>query len=120
MKNIKPLVANASKFEEIEWLRVVADSVPAASYLNSLLTERLIDWTEGQIRNDFPPDVLAEIDNQKAEVRKLQEEKRKLEEQLRDAGRQIDKLRYNASIEAAENQRLRVAQQEARRALGVL
>lgn len=55
--NLQKLVKDSSKLEEIEFLDKVASLIEEGSYLSSLFSKDLLDWTRGNIRNDFPSDL---------------------------------------------------------------
>jgi hypothetical protein len=61
---IKELNEKESKNEEINWLEEIAKSVQGKDlYVADLFTERFVSWVSIQIHNDFPPDVMAEMEH---------------------------------------------------------
>lgn len=56
-KVIIPNLADATKQEEIDFLKLLASSLSENSYLRGLFSDRLIFWVSEQIKNDFPCDV---------------------------------------------------------------
>lgn len=59
---MKPLGTNPSKQEEIEWLRAVMSKIPRGTYLESLLSEQLMQWFIGRVNEDVCPDVMGAMD----------------------------------------------------------
>ena len=52
-----PNLADATKQEEIDFLKLLANSLSENSYLRGLFSDRLVFWASEQIKNDFPCDV---------------------------------------------------------------
>ena len=123
---------NSSKADEVAALRKMAQCAGEGSYLASLLTPQLLDWVEGQIELDLPPDIVAERQFQADKRVELMTEVSSLRKELADADRkagwaakeveaahqcEIDdlrgKLRYMSGLLDLSKERL---QQESRKA----
>ena len=54
---VSQMSTNPSKEEEIHTLHEIYKLLPAGSYLASLISLRLIEWTEFKIKGDINPDI---------------------------------------------------------------
>lgn len=63
---------NPSKLDELQFLGEVADSLPAGSYLASLISAPLIDWFRYQSKMDLDCDLFAAYEHAKDSLNVLQ------------------------------------------------
>jgi peptidoglycan hydrolase CwlO-like protein len=58
--SIIPLGTNSTKAEEINFMYAVAQLSGEGSYMGMLFNQRMIDWLEDKIKNDFSCDLIAD------------------------------------------------------------
>jgi chromosome segregation ATPase len=117
MKNLPP---NASKNEEIEFIKEVAAIVPAGSYVSQLLNKQLLEWFEQNVRKDYVCDIIRELEL-------AQDDKQEQSDRAEDAKEALDKAMERiqhmvpvavlTDCEAARNEFQRQAQSNEERAI---
>lgn len=99
---------NSSKADEVAALHKMAQCAAQGSYLASLLTPQLLDWVQGQIEMDLPPDIMGERGFQADKRRELMTEVSSLRKQLADADRKAGwaarKVEHRHRAELAQEQ----------------
>lgn len=86
-KMVAVVDANSSKADEVAALRKMAQCAVEGSYLASLLTPQLLDWVDGQIEMDLPPDIMEQLGCQRDREREALTELSRVRQELADADR---------------------------------
>ena len=84
--NIQKLGKDSSKLEEIEFLDKVMSLIESGTYLSTLFSKEMLDWTRGNIRNDFPSDLFGYYNEQ---CKETQAASAKLETVISDQKKEI-------------------------------
>jgi len=86
-KMVAVVDANSSKADEVAAVRKMAQCAGEGSYLSSLLTPQLLDWVEGQIEMDCPPDIMEQLGWRREREQETLAELRRVRGELADADR---------------------------------
>lgn len=123
--------AESSKADEVNAIGKIAANMPSGSYLSSLFTQDLVDWVSEQIRWDFTPDLLgnmqhaieqsdeklalanAAIRDSEIMQRRLERKVEELEAALDEANGKADRLAVALSDERSAFDRSAVAADQA-------
>ena len=111
---MKTVNSDSTKAEEIQHLKDLAATCKPGSYLADLFTPAFIAHIETLIRNDWPPDILGELqeeinrdikkDSQHLdEIRRATHEIKKLNDGIATINDELDKARQATRIAQAEN-----------------
>lgn len=117
MKNLPP---NASKIEEINFIKELAKELPVGSYLSQLLNPRLVEWVEQNIRKDYACDIIGEFEQSQRVLTEQTDRADDAEEALAKAMERIKAMVPVAVLtdcEAARNEFQRQAQSNEERAI---
>src|SRR5574343_263088 len=88
----------ASKYDEISWLKEAAASVASGTYLCSLLNPRFIEWFETQVKADFHTDIMDFYTYEKGIAQARGDELRKVRAEL-------DKAEVDCEVALAEQKK---------------
>lgn len=110
--------ANASKAEEVDFLKKIKGQVEDGTYLASLLTDKLVAWFELKVADDWSTDLYEMYEaalNEKPAVEDAKRVIANLEERLAGVEKQHDQAR--AQLQEAERQLLALREELTHRRL---
>jgi len=80
--------ASASKVDEIECLRQIAEKLPEGLYLSSLFSTGLVEWFTQQVKIDWSCDIMAHAENLRVQLWKSEGRNGTLRQQIEADKRQ--------------------------------